>query len=155
MIRTISLLGGIAVLAIAASASLPAFANGGDFFMSFRKLGPNATPACRSSVGYATQVASPFRARSHRHRADGPDGQSVTIISDNLATTDSGPRKDIDGKKIGDRLRESRLSRDRAGPPRASDDAKAPVQVDASCRRRRRHELMPSRRPAELPRVHS
>src|SRR5256714_1949724 len=86
MIRTISLLGGIAVLAIAASASLPAMANGGDFFNELSESwGANSDTGVPyfGWVRDAKGKAIP-RAIVTATVVGGVDGQAGTIISDNL-----------------------------------------------------------------------
>ena len=103
MNRTVSLLGGIAILALAAGATVPAYANGGDFFNELSESwGANADTGVpffgwvRDSKGKAIA-----RAIVTATVQDGPDGQSVTIISDNLGHYKiPGLGKDIDPKKI-------------------------------------------------------
>ncbi len=103
MIRTISLLGGLAVLAIATSATVPAMANGGDFFNELSESwGANADTGVPffGWVRDARGKAIP-RAIVTATVQDGPDGQSVTIISDNLGHYKiPGLGKDIDAKKV-------------------------------------------------------
>ena len=101
MNRTVSLLGGIAILALAAGATVPAYANGGDFFNELSESwGANADTGVpffgwvRDSKGKAIA-----RAIVTATVQDGPDGQSVTIISDNLGHYKiPGLGKDIDPK---------------------------------------------------------
>lgn len=103
MIRTISLLGGIAVFAIAASTSLPAFANGGDFFNELSESwGANADTGVPFFGWVRDAKGKPIaRAIVTATVQDGPDGQSVTIISDNLGHYKiPGLGKDIDAKKV-------------------------------------------------------
>jgi hypothetical protein len=103
MIRTISLLGGIAVLAAAASASVPAFANGGDFFNELSESwGANADTGVPYFGWVRDARGKPIpRAIVTAPVQDGPDGQSVTIISDNLGHYKiPGLGKDVDPKKV-------------------------------------------------------
>src|SRR5512136_297488 len=87
MNRTKSLvLAGVAALAFAASATLPAFANGGDFFNELSESwGANADTGVpffgwvRDSKGKAIP-----RAIVTATVQNGADGQAVTIITDNL-----------------------------------------------------------------------
>jgi hypothetical protein len=103
MDRTKSLLG-IAALAIAASAlSLPAFANGGDFFQELSESwGANADTGI-PYFGVVRDVrGKPIpRAMVTATVQQGPDAQAVTIISDNLGHYRiPGLGKDIDPKKV-------------------------------------------------------
>jgi hypothetical protein len=103
MIRTLSLLGGAAVLAIAASASVPAMANGGDFFNELSESwGANADTGVPYFGWVRDARGKPIaRAIVTATVTDGPDGQSVTIISDNLGHYKiPGLGKDIDPKKV-------------------------------------------------------
>jgi hypothetical protein len=103
MIRSLSLLGAVAVLAIAASASVPAMANGGDFFNELSESwGANADTGVPFFGWVRDSKGKPIaRAIVTATVQDGPDGQSVTIISDNLGHYKiPGLGKDIDAKKI-------------------------------------------------------
>jgi len=88
MNRTKSLLlaGGIAALALAASTTLPAFANGGDFFNELSESwGANADTGVPffGWVRDAKGKAIP-RAIVTATVQNGADGEAVTIITDNL-----------------------------------------------------------------------
>jgi hypothetical protein len=80
-------MGGIAILGFAASAlfSLPAMANGGDFF---NELSESWGASNDTGVPYFGCTRCRGRCHSARHRdatvVGGVDGQAVTIISDNL-----------------------------------------------------------------------
>jgi hypothetical protein len=103
MIRTMTLLGGAAVLAITMSASVPASANGGDFFNELSESwGANADTGVPFFGWVRDAKGKPIpRAIVTATVQDGPDGQSVTIISDNLGHYKiPGLGKDIDAKKI-------------------------------------------------------
>jgi len=103
MIRSLSLLSAVAVLAIAASASVPAMANGGDFFNELSESwGANADTGVPFFGWVRDAKGKPIaRAIVTATVQDGPDGQSVTIISDNLGHYKiPGLGKDIDAKKI-------------------------------------------------------
>jgi hypothetical protein len=103
MNRTNSLLGG-AVLAVAAVAlSLPAFANGGDFFQELSESwGANADTGV-PYFGVVRDVRGKPIARAMVTATvqEGPDGQAVTIISDNLGHYRiPGLGKEVDPKKV-------------------------------------------------------
>ncbi len=88
MNRTKSLLlaGGIAALALAASATLPAFANGGDFFNELSESwGANADTGV-PFFGWVRDAKGKAIARAIVTATvqNGPDGEAVTIITDNL-----------------------------------------------------------------------
>jgi hypothetical protein len=126
---------GLGVVAIATSAllSLPAFANGGDFFNELSESwGANADTGVPyfGWVRDARGKAIP-RAIVTATVTDGPDGQAVTIISDNLGHYKiPGLGKDVDPKKVV-------IDCAKAGYRVVSQDRrvlrsvpKAPVQVD-------------------------
>ena len=103
MIRTISLLGGVAALAYVASASVPALANGGDFFNELSESwGANVDTGVPYFGWVRDAKGKPIpRAIVTATVQEGPDGQSVTIISDNLGHYRiPGLGKDIDPKKV-------------------------------------------------------
>jgi hypothetical protein len=103
MFRTMTLLGGAAILAIAASASVPALANGGDFFNELSESwGANVDTGVPFFGWVRDARGKPIpRAIVTATVQDGPDGQSVTIISDNLGHYKiPGLGKDIDAKKV-------------------------------------------------------
>src|SRR6476660_2776643 len=103
-VKTIGL-GGIAILGFAASAlfSLPAMANGGDFFNELSESwGANSDTGVPyfGWVRDAKGKAIP-RAIVTATVVGGVDGQSVTIISDNLGHYRiPGLGKDVDPKKV-------------------------------------------------------
>lgn len=102
---TLLSLGGIAGLAIAASvaATMPAFANGGDFFNELSESwGSNADTGV-PFFGWVRDTKGKAIARAIVTATvqNGPDGQSVTIISDNLGHYKiPGLGKDINAKDI-------------------------------------------------------
>src|ERR1700730_15719185 len=103
-VRTIGL-GGIAILGFAASAlfSLPALANGGDFFNELSESrGANSDTGVPhfSWVSDSKGKAIP-RAIVTATVVGGVDGQAVTIISDNLGHYKiPGLGKEVDPKKV-------------------------------------------------------
>src|SRR5947209_11812533 len=105
MNRTKSLLlaGGIAALALAASATLPAFANGGDFFNELSESWGANSDTGVPFVGWVRDVKGKPIARAivTATVVGGVDGAAVTIISDNLHHfTCPGLGKDVDPKKV-------------------------------------------------------
>ncbi len=103
MFRTLTMLGGAAVLAIAASVSVPAMANGGDFFNELSESwGANADTGTPFFGWVRDAKGKPIpRAIVTATVQEGPDGQSVTIISDNLGHYKiPGLGKDVDAKKV-------------------------------------------------------
>src|SRR5215510_3985223 len=102
MKTTSLILGGLALVAFAAAA-VPAFANGGDFFNELSESwGANADTGVPFFGWVRDAKGKPIpRAIVTPTVQDGPDGQSVTIISDNLGHYKiPGLGKDIDAKKI-------------------------------------------------------
>jgi hypothetical protein len=101
--KSLILAGGIAALAFAASATLPAFANGGDFFNELSESwGANADTGVPyfGWVRDAKGKAIP-RAIVTATVVGGVDGQAVTIISDNLGHYKiPGLGKEVDPKKV-------------------------------------------------------
>ena len=98
-------LGGIAILGFAASAlfSLPAMANGGDFFNELSESWGANSDTGVPYFGYVRDARGKAipRAIVTATVQDGPDGQSVTIISDNLGHYRiPGLGKDVDPKKV-------------------------------------------------------
>jgi hypothetical protein len=103
MFRTLTMLGGAAVLTIAAMASVPAMANGGDFFNELSESwGANADTGTPFFGWVRDAKGKPIpRAIVTATVQSGPDGQSVTIISDNLGHYKiPGLGKDVDAKKV-------------------------------------------------------
>ena len=86
--KTKSLIGGIAALAVAASAfvSVPALANGGDFFSELSESWGNNADTGTPFFGWVRDAKGKPIARAIVTAivVGGVDGQAVTIISDNL-----------------------------------------------------------------------
>jgi len=128
-------MGGIAALGLAASAvvSLPAFANGGDFFNELSESWGSNSDTGVPFFGWVRDAhgkAIP-RAIVTATVVGGVDGEAVTIISDNLGHFKiPGLGKDVDPKKVV-------VECAKAGYRTVSLDrrilrsvAKAPVEVD-------------------------
>jgi hypothetical protein len=101
--KSLLLAGGLAVLAYSASATLPAFANGGDFFNELSESwGANADTGVPffGWVRDAKGKAIP-RAIVTATVQNGADGEAVTIITDNLGHFRiPGLGKDINPKDV-------------------------------------------------------
>jgi hypothetical protein len=99
--KTFGMIGGITALLLAAS--LPAFANGGDFFNELSESWGAHTDTGVPFFGWVRDVngkAIP-RAIVTATVQNGPDGESVTIISDNLGHFRiPGLGKDINPKDV-------------------------------------------------------
>ncbi len=103
MNRTISFLGAAALTVAAVTLSLPAFANGGDFFQELSESwGSNADTGVPYFGVVRDLKGKPIaRAMVTATVQEGPDGQAVTIISDNLGHYRiPGLGKDVDPKKV-------------------------------------------------------
>jgi len=103
MFRTVTILGGAAVVAMLATATVPAMANGGDFFNELSESwGANVDTGTPFFGWVRDAKGKPIpRAIVTATVQSGPDGQSVTIISDNLGHYKiPGLGKDVDAKKV-------------------------------------------------------
>jgi len=105
MKKTTVLIGASAALAFAAGVlmAVPAFANGGDFFNELSESWGANSDTGVPYFGYVRDARGKAipRAIVTATVQDGPDGQSVTIISDNLGHYRiPGLGKDVDPKKV-------------------------------------------------------
>ena len=128
MQKTISVLCASAALALAASVlvTVPASANGGDFFNELAESwGANADTGTPFFGFVRDARGKPIpRAIVTATVQRGLDGESVTIISDNLGHYRiPGPRQGHPGEGRRDRVRQGGLSRRAAGSPHHADDA--------------------------------
>ncbi|HYM18265.1 MAG TPA: carboxypeptidase-like regulatory domain-containing protein [Micropepsaceae bacterium] len=84
--KSLLLAGGIAALAFAASATLPAFANGGDFFNELSESWGANVDTGVPFFGWVRDAKGKAIARAIVTATvqNGADGEAVTIITDNL-----------------------------------------------------------------------
>ena len=103
--KSLLIMGGIAGLALAASSLMsgPALANGGDFFNELSQSWGANIDTGTPFFGWVrdTQGRAIARAIVTATVQDGPDGEAVTIISDNLGHYRiPGLGKDVNPKKV-------------------------------------------------------